>query len=337
MSLRIRPRAARRLASVLAAVALAGCGSLPATVAEPDPLPSWSAGPARARLLAFVAAATDPDSAGWIEAHRRLAVFDHDGTLIVERPRLAQAEFVYARIRELAPAHPEWRERLPWRAVLQNDHAWLDAQGFRAMGRLMNSAQAGLSQAAFAQRAARFWREAADPHYGRRWADLGYQPMRELLALLESRGFAVYIVSAGGTEFIRAIATEAWGLSPEGVIGSQGKTRLREQGGRLVVWRERGLQSLNVGPRKVLNIRALAGRRPVLAVGNSDSDLEMLRYAAERPGGLAVVLEHDDVLREFAYTEGSEELRSIAAERGWLQVSMARDFRRIFAWEKAAR
>ncbi|RMF98071.1 MAG: haloacid dehalogenase-like hydrolase [Gammaproteobacteria bacterium] len=330
---RCAPAVLPRLLAVLLGGLLAAC-SAPARLAG-EPLPSWTPGPGRAQLLAFIDAATDPDSPGWIAPDARLAVFDHDGTLLVERPRFAQAEFVYARIRELAPQHPEWRRQQPWRAVLEGDSQWLAAQGLRVMAKLMNSAQAGLSQDDYAALAAAFWREARDPHYGRAWHELVYAPMQELIALLLSRGFDVYIVSAGGSEFIRAVAGEAWGLPPERVIGSRGKTRLREVDGRLVVWRAPGIESLNVGPRKALNIRALTGRRPVLAVGNSDSDLAMLRYAAETPGGLAVVLEHDDARREFAYRDGSERLRTAAAEGGWLRVSMARDFRRVFGWEEA--
>ena len=53
---------------------------------------------------------------------------------------------------------------------------------------------------------------------------------------------------------------------------------------------------------KALNIGLHIGRRPLLAFGNSDGDLAMMRYTKSGSGPrLALLLHHDDAAREAAY------------------------------------
>ena len=61
------------------------------------------------------------------------------------------------------------------------------------------------------------------------------------------------------------------------------------------------------GPVKPVRIWSRIGRRPILAGGNSNGDIPMLRYAGgkDRPALRLLVL-HDDEEREFAYTAGAE-------------------------------
>ena len=53
--------------------------------------------------------------------------------------------------------------------------------------------------------------------------------------------------------------------------------------------------------------------------------------------GLALLIDHDDADREFAYTstavtfEESEPITAVAARLGWTTVSMARDWETVFA------
>ena len=312
----------------LLALWLCGCASQP--VAAPNPLPSWTAGPVKSRLLDFVAAATDPASATWVDPADRIAVVDHDGTLIVEQPRPVQMDFIFDRIVALAPGHPEWAGKQPFAAVMQQDWNSLDALGFRGSAPLMDAAQAGLSGEAYAEAAKTFLENSRDARFGRRYTELVYQPVRELVALLQARDFRVFIVSSGGAEFIRALAEPVYGIASERVIGSRMKTELREVDGRLEVLRKPGFAGLNVASFKALNIDALVGRRPVIAIGNSDGDLQMLQYTDTGPASLVVLLEHDDAQREYDYAQDSVKVRAMAAKRNWLQVSMARDFLQIF-------
>lgn len=325
----MRPAELRGVSVLAAWLLLAGCAATspaPATA----PLPSWQDSAARTRILGFVAAVTDASSPGWAAPADRIAVFDHDGTLIVEKPTLVQEEFLYARVRALAPEHPDWQQQDPFRAVLAGDQAWLEARGRRAMGPLMDAAQADLSQQAFDAEVEAFLAAARDPRFGRPYTQLVYQPMLELIDLLHANAFRVFIVTGGGTEFVREMAEPVYDVPRERVIGSTMKATLRDVDGRPEVWRQPGIRDLNVGRFKALNISSRIGRRPILAVGNSDGDLEMLRFAGDGPGTLAIVLHHDDAEREYVYDDDARRLRVVAAERGWLTVSIAGDFRQVY-------
>ncbi|MGI9330531.1 MAG: HAD family hydrolase [Gammaproteobacteria bacterium] len=300
------------------------------TAAVAEPLPSWESGPVRSALLDFVGQLTEPDSSTYRPPTERIAVFDHDGTLIVERPLLVQMAFVHERVRELSPAHPEWAELAPFATVLEGDNEVLAEMGFRGTAALVNAAQAGISQVEFRGAVSRFLDQARHPRFEVVYPRLVYQPMLELIALLTASDFRVYIVSSGGLEFIRGLSESVYGVPRDRVVGSVMKYELREEGAALAVWRKTGFQTLNAGSFKVLNIDRHIGRRPLLAVGNSDGDLEMLSYTHAGKGSLAVLLRHDDARREYAYAEDSARVLPVASERDWLVVSMQKDFRQVF-------
>jgi len=302
-------------------------------VVAAEPLPSWQPGATRSALLNFIEQVTEPGSVAYRPPAERIAVFDHDGTLIIEQPLLVQMVFVHERVRELAPAHPQWAELAPFAAVLAGVNEVLADMGFRGTASLVNAAQAGISQAEFRAAVSRFLDQGRHPRFKVRYPQLVYQPILELIALLKASDFRVFIVSSGGIEFIRGLSEAVYGVPREQVVGSVMKYELREDGEALEVWRKNGFQSLNAGPFKVLNIDRHIGRRPLLAVGNSDGDLEMLAYTQAAPGSLAVLLRHDDAQREYAYADDSVRVLPVAAARDWLVVSMKKDFRQVFANE----
>ena len=315
----------RRLAVLCLALCAAGC----ADNARP-PLASWTDGPARDAILEFVSRVSDPDSGAFVAPADRIAVFDNDGTLLVEQP-LVQMEFVRQRIRSLAATHPEWAEQPAFRAALADDQLAWDAMSFRDRGELVNAAQSGISQAEFHAAVDQFLDTARHPRFERSYTELAYRPMLELVDYLTANDFRVFVVSSGGIEFIRRLSEPVYEIPRERVIGSVMKYALRDVDGKPAVWRKPGFQGLNAGRFKVLNIDRHIGRRPILAVGNSDGDLEMLRYADSGSGTLAILVQHDDAAREYAYEEEAARITAAAEEHGWLLVSMARDFGRMFA------
>jgi hypothetical protein len=120
------------------------------------------------------------------------------------------------------------------------------------------------------------------------------------------------------------------------VIGSSGKTRFDLSGDKATLMKLPQIDSVDDGDGKPQNIELHIGRRPVIAVGNSDGDLAMLQYAAssDRPN-LEILVHHDDAAREYAYDRGSKigalnKAWDEALRRGWLVVSMARDWGVIF-------
>lgn len=150
-----------------------------------------------------------------------------------------------------------------------------------------------------------------------------FVPMRELLAVLEANEFRVFICSAGGRDFVRPVSEQIYGISRERVIGSSAPVELRD--GALV--RLAGVeQPIDDGPGKPVHIWSRTGRRPLLAGGNADGDIEMLAHAR-----FALLVDHDDAEREFAYTSGAEKALERAVAGGWTVVSVKNDWTTVFA------
>jgi phosphoserine phosphatase len=317
---------ARVIRAALVIGLLAGCAG-----PEPDPLPSWNPGPAREAVTAFVAAVTDPGNPAYVAPADRVAVLDNDGTLLVERPTPLQFEFMFARVRALAADNPEWETTEPFRSVLENDREALRRINYENRRLIGNVTLTGMMQDDFDAVAGEFIATARHPRYEWRFVDLVYQPMLELIVYLQANAFEVFIVTGGGIEFTRLYADDAYGIPRENVIGSSRQLDLREQDGRLALFRKPVVSSINAGRYKPVNIRLHTGRRPILAVGNSDGDLEMLRFVGDNPmPSLVLLIDHDDADREYAYGDGAERVRNAAAERGWPVVSMREDFRTVF-------
>ena len=309
---------------------LAACASINGD--SDDPLPSWHEGVVRQAITEFVGRVTDPGHPDFVAPAERLAVFDNDGTLIVERPTLVQFEFLYARIKTLASDHPDWRTTQPFQAVLEDDRELLAEMGFQKRGALVTAGQADISQDEFQRVATEFLVQGKHVRYAVRYVDLVYQPMVELISYLQAHEFKVFIVSGGGIEFIRSYAEGAYGVPKENVIGSSMKSGLREQGEIVEVYRKPGFSSMNAGRFKPINIRLHTGRRPIFAVGNSDGDLDMLEYTHTNSlPSLVLLINHDDAVREYEYADDSERVRNIATEHDWPIVSMRDDFRNVFS------
>jgi phosphoglycolate phosphatase-like HAD superfamily hydrolase len=322
----------RRAVPVLAG-AFAG---LPAAAQPADPLPSWRPGPRRQALLDFVAAVTTEGAPGFVPAPERIAVFDNDGTLWVEQPAYTQLLFILDRIRDLAPRNPDWLRDPLFRAAAAGDLHGALAGGTEGLLRLAGAAQAGMSPEAFQRLAAEWLAAARDRRWNRPYTRLVYQPMLELLAFLRANGFATFIVSGGGIEFVRAFSEDAYGIPPHQVIGSSFALTPGDQDGRITLTREPRVDFVDDGPGKPVGIARHIGRRPIAAFGNSDGDWHMLRYTTEGSGRrLGMIIRHDDAAREYAYDRDSHVGRLARAldeapQRGWLVVSMRDDWARIF-------
>lgn len=297
-----------------------------------DRLPSWREGRAKQAIADFVERVTDSGHPDFVAPQDRVAVFDNDGTLIIERPTLVQFEFLYSRIKALAADHPEWKTTQPFQAVLEDDRKHLMEMGFRKRTPLVEAAQADISQDEFQRAAREFFVDGKHARYARRYMDLVYQPVLELVHYLQANAFKVFIVSGGGIEFIRSYAEDIYDVPKENVIGSSMKAVLLEEGGRLEVYRQPGFSSMNAGRFKPINIRLHTGRRPIFAIGNSDGDLDMLQYTATNSlPSLVLLIHHDDSEREYAYADKSTAVRETAAARGWTAVSMRGDFKTVFS------
>jgi FMN phosphatase YigB (HAD superfamily) len=304
-----------------------------------EPLLSWHPGGARDAILRFVEHTTAAGAG--LPVADRVAVFDNDGTLWCEKPMPIQLDFIFRRLAEMAQADPTLRDRQPWKAAHERDYSWLaavvaehyagDDTNVRTLSGGVLAAFANISVDAFAAQADEFLRGTAHPTLGRGYLECAYAPMVELLQYLEANGFANYIVSGGGRDFMRPISSEVYGVPSERVIGSSAALVYTpdEHGGSIS--RQAAADYLDDGPEKPVHIWTRIGRRPVLAAGNSNGDIEMLDFTqhADKPYLRLLVL-HDDAEREFDYVSGSEKALGRAEESGWTVVSVKNDWKTVF-------
>ena len=302
-----------------------------------DPLPSWREGPRKRALLDFVASVSREGSAGYVPPAERIAVFDNDGTLWVEQPAYPQLIFMLDRIRALAPQNPAWQQDAVFRAAIAGDLRGAMAGGHEGLMRLAGAAMAGNTPEDFQRIAADWLKTARHPRWNRPYPALVYQPMLEVLRFLRASGFANFIVSGGGVEFVRAFAEDTYGIPQHQVVGSSFALKVTEDAGRLTLLREPRVDFIDDGPGKPIGIARHIGRRPIAAFGNSDGDFDMLRYTTEGAGQrFGMIIRHDDAEREFAYDRESHIGRlaralDAAPAPGWQVVSMREDWARVFA------
>jgi phosphoserine phosphatase len=300
-----------------------------------QPLTGWRDSPARQRILAFVTDVSTPGGRGYVTPSARIAVFDDDGTLWPEKPRV-QGLFALQRLRALAGDHPEWQTQLPYAAALELGDKYLQEASDEAVFQLVATAYTGRTQEAFRQSVREFFATARHPRFGRPYLQLTYAPMRELIRHLRANGFRVFVSTTGSIDLLRALSEDLYGVPPDDVIGSSVVSTLREEDGRLVLRRLGSVHALNDGSRKPMTIDLHVGQRPILAVGNVNSggDIDMLRYS-QQPGvsNLQILIRHDDFEREYAYDEPDGASLKAANANGWLVVSMRYDWLRIFGAE----
>ena len=300
-------------------------------------LPSWSDGGARRAIVGFVDRVTRPGSPDYVPSAERIAVFDNDGTLWSEQPMYVQLAFALDRVKALAPQHPEWREKQPFKGALEGDVNALAESGEHGLLELVMATHAGSTTEEFAATVTEWLATARHPKLGRPYTELVYQPMLELLAYLRAHGFKTYIVSGGGVEFMRPWTERVYGVPPEQVVGSSIETKYEVRDGRPALVRLPEIDFIDDKAGKPVGIHRHIGRRPILAVGNSDGDFQMLEWTTSGAGPrLGLIVHHDDAEREYAYDRKSTMGRldrglDEAAQRGWVVVSMKNDWLRVFA------
>jgi phosphoglycolate phosphatase-like HAD superfamily hydrolase len=306
-----------------------------------DPLSSWRDGAAKDAILRYVDEASTEGSAGWIPVEQRVAVFDNDGTLWCEKPMPIQLDFILRRLAEMAEADPALREKQPWKAAHERDYGWFakvmtdhyagDDTQLPALAGGILAAFADISVEQFEAGSEAYLRQGRHPTLDRGYLACAYVPMIQLLAHLRDRGFASFIASGGGRDFMRPISEEVYGIPRDSVIGSTvALAYVPDDGGGAII-RQLALDYLDDGPEKPVQIWNRTGRRPVLAAGNSNGDIEMLDFTrhVDLPTLRLLVL-HDDPEREFDYVSGAERALDRAAKDGWTVVSIKNDWHEVF-------
>jgi len=311
---------------------------VPAGVA--DPLPSWNDGANKKSILEFVARVTDKGGREFVPVEQRIATFDNDGTLWAEQPLYFQMLFMLEQVRAAAPKHPEWKTNSAFKALEAHDEKALAQMGHKPLLELIAVGNSGMSVDVY-DRTIRDWLATArHPVTKRRFTDMVYQPMLELLAHLRANGFKTFIVSGGSVEFMRPWVERAYGIPPKQVIGSQTDVTFTFEGDQPTLTRDARIAFIDDGPGKPEGIYRHIGRRPIFAFGNSDGDQQMFQYTASGVGAHFVgLVHHTDGQREWAYDRESHVGRLAGAldearRRNWTVVDMAADWKVIYPDEK---
>jgi phosphoglycolate phosphatase-like HAD superfamily hydrolase len=307
--------------------------------AQSDPLPSWNDTAAKKNIESFVGRVTKNGGPDFVPVPERIATFDNDGTLWVESPVYTQMDFAFDRIKDMAPQHPEWKTRQPFKGVLEGDMKAVAASGEKGLVEITVATSTGMTNVEFEKSVSDWMVQSHDRKFNHPYNELIYQPMVELLAYLRANGFKTFIVSGGEQEFMRPWAEKAYGIPPEQVLGSTMKTEFEVRAGQPVLMRLPQIDFIDDGPGKPVGINEFIGRRPILAFGNSDGDLQMLEWTAAGPGPrLMLLVHHTDSVREYAYDRQSsvgrlDKALDEANAKGWTIVSMKDDWKQIFAFQ----
>jgi hypothetical protein len=306
------------------------------TAAVGDPLPSWNDGAAKQSIINFVTTITREGSPDFVPPAERIATFDNDGTLWSEHPMYVQLAFALDRVKAMAPMHPKWKSKQPFKAVLDGDMKTLAKSGERGLAELIMVTHAGMTSDEFAKIVTDWLATARHPRFKRPYTELVYQPMLEVLAYLRANGFKTYIVSGGGIEFMRPWSERVYGVPPEQVVGSSIKTRFETRQGRPELFRLPEINFVDDKAGKPVGINEFIGRRPIAAFGNSDGDLEMLQWTTMSGGvRFGLIVHHTDAEREYAYDRDTEfgkldKALDAAAINKWTVADMKKDWKVIF-------
>lgn len=270
----------------------------------------------------------------------RVAVFDNDGTLWSEKPIPVQLDFTLSRLARLAEDDPSLAARQPYKAAVERDYRWLgqavvkhyhgDDADVRVLMAAVASAFAHLGVEEYSKQVSEWLETATHPVLDRPYLSCGYLPMTDLLRYLEAHGFTTYIASGGDRDFMRPFAERIYGIPPERVIGSALGLEFHDTAEDTRLVYKSTTEFLDDGPQKPVRIWSRTGRRPLVACGNANGDIPMLRFA--RTGdrtGLRLLIRHDDHEREFDYTAGSEDALTRAQSDEWTVVSMKNDWASI--------
>jgi len=321
------------------ALIIAGCADKK-EAQNTDPLPSWNEGKVKSSIIAFVNAAIDEANDGFIPVNERIATFDNDGNLWSEQPYYFQLKYTIDKVKQLAEEDADLQNEPIIQAVLADDMKQLLSFGEHGLIELLKLSHGGMRADAFEASVEEWLATAEHPRFERKFTELVYQPMLELLEYLQKNEFKTFVVSGGGIDFMRVWCEEAYNIPPDQVIGSSLKAEFVIENGEAFIRKLPEINFIDDKEGKPIGIHQYIGKRPVFASGNSDGDLPMLQYTASGDGPrFMLYLHHTDSIREWAYDRDSHIGRldkglDEARERGWSVIDMAKDWKVIYPFEK---
>lgn len=318
----------RRLSLTLALLLL----SLVAHAASP--LPSWKDGSTKQAIIDFVGKVTQPGSVDFIPVAQRIAVFDMDGTLIVEKPLPAAVLPIVAEVKASVKQHPELKNKPAIAALLKGDLPAIEATGQSGINDIVSAVTQGRTTEEVSAELLHLVETVKNPHYGRPYTQLGYAPMIELLVYLRANGFQTWIASGSPVGFTRGFSDQIFGIPPQQVIGTSLETRFAEKDHRAVLFYTGKIDHIDDMEGKPPAINLAIGMRPVFVAGNvgGSGDIAMMRYSKGRTGpSFQLLINHDDAKREFDYAERNHYSLDAAKQYGFTVVSIRNDWVNVFS------
>ncbi|WP_231745219.1 MULTISPECIES: HAD family phosphatase [Microbulbifer] len=288
--------------------------------------------------MSFVTRTTGEGSPDFVPPEQRIATFDNDGTLWAEKPIYTQLLYAIDKVKEMAPRHPEWKQKEPFTSIIEGDTKKALEGGKPALMQLIAATHTGISGEEFHDSVRQWLSTARHPETNKPYTEMIYQPMLELLNYLRANGYKTFIVSGGGIDFLRAFAESTYGIPPEQVVGSSLKAWYEVRDGKPVIVKLPEVNLIDDKAGKPVGIYQHIGRRPVFASGNSDGDFEMLQWTTAGSGPrFGLLLHHTDDQREWAYDREShvgrlDKALKAASKEGWTVVDMHDDWKVIFPW-----
>ena len=300
-----------------------------------DPLPSWNEGKVKAEIIHFVSVVCDSANSDYVPQEERIAVFDNDGTLWAEQPMYFQIFFAIDRLRdEIKNMNIDENSSLIH--LIDGDMKAFSETGLKGILELVMTTHAGISTEEFELMVKDWMSRAKHPSKQVAFTDLVYQPMLELISYLKSNGFKCFIVSGGGMEFMRPWAEGIYGIPRDQIIGSYLKAAYEMDGDEPRIMGLPELEFVDDKEGKPIAINRFIGRKPVFCAGNSDGDLQMMRWtASNKLTSMMLYVHHTDSIREWSYDRNSDighfdKALDEAVLKSWTLVDMSEDWKTVF-------
>ena len=304
-----------------------------------DPLPSWKEGPTKDAILTFVNNITSESSQDFIPTEDRVATFDNDGTLWSEQPVYFQLMFVVDEIKKMAKDHPEWETTEPYKTVIENDGKNILKLKKEDLIQLLITTHSDISLQDYEKNVSDWIATAQHPKFKVKYTEMVYQPMLELIQLLQKNEFKVYIVSGGGIDFMRVWAQDVYGIPKNQIIGSSLKSKFEMKDNKTEIIKTAEVDFIDDKEGKPVAIQKHIAKKPIFAAGNSDGDLQMLQYSADQSiSNFQLIVHHTDSIREWAYDRNShigklDKALDEAIQRNWTVVDMEKDWMKIYPFK----
>ena len=300
-------------------------------------LPSWKDSESKSAIVDYVGKTTKAESDTFVAIEDRIAVFDNDGTLWSEKPYYFQLAFALDRVKEMVPDHPEWKTEAPFKFVLEDDIESVLGSGEEGLLKIIMATHSGMTVEQYQQDVKQWLAVAKDGRFNKAYTDLTYQPMKEMLTYLQEHDFKTYIVSGEvALTLCERGLQQAYNIPTEQIIGSALKYNYSYNDGKPTVTKDSSILTIDDKAGKVTNIQHIIGKKPILAVGNSDGDQAMMQWATSQPNSMAMIVHHTDAEREWKYDREShvgkldKALDEANSRDDWTLIDMKSDWCEVY-------